>query len=340
MRPPRHQHMPKDTRVGLSFSNWILGGSLISVTSSEGSNMSVRAQRKPKKATVEDIPDEDDHKVSNPNGEEKEKEKENDKGDHGKEKEKKDANPEPSKKATSPNPSPKGKAAQAEEKKSTGRKPEKGWTAAQDAKIREMKGQNHSWKEIALEVGASKNDVQNRFKELRKEVDGESEGESGEGQGKGGKEKEKGRNDGDGGAFEDFAGLFDAAAADDNNESSAQEKAKSKKRSKNGNPNSSGGGGGGGVGGGKWKDNGKTRWPSPDETHQKPAQNRWGGHFAGSRLKPDHAWSREDCDVLDSLETRYREHKWMHMQAGFFNWTGRMVSADIIEKKFKDDGAI
>jgi hypothetical protein len=29
----------------------------------------------------------------------------------------------------------------------------------------------------------------------------------------------------------------------------------------------------------------------------------------------------------------------LHLQADFYNWTGRMVIAEIIEQKFKDDGA-
>jgi hypothetical protein len=40
------------------------------------------------------------------------------------------------------------------------------------------------------------------------------------------------------------------------------------------------------------------------------------------------------------LEAKYEENKWMHMQAGFYNWGGRMVDASMIEKKFRDDGAV
>jgi len=38
------------------------------------------------------------------------------------------------------------------------------------------------------------------------------------------------------------------------------------------------------------------------------------------------------------LEARYMEEKWLQMQAGFFNWTGRMVDAEIIKAKFAEDG--
>jgi hypothetical protein len=40
------------------------------------------------------------------------------------------------------------------------------------------------------------------------------------------------------------------------------------------------------------------------------------------------------------LEAKYEENKWKHMQAGFYNWGGRMVDAGMIEKKFRDDGAV
>jgi hypothetical protein len=56
-------------------------------------------------------------------------------------------------------------------------------------------------------------------------------------------------------------------------------------------------------------------------------------------LKPDAVWTQDDCEVLEWLESKYEENKWLHMQAGFYNWTGRMVIAELIQKKFRDDGA-
>jgi hypothetical protein len=63
--------------------------------------------------------------------------------------------------------------------------------------------------------------------------------------------------------------------------------------------------------------------------------NRGG---AGGRLKADDNWSREDCETLEMLEARYREQKWLSMQASFYNLTGRMVRADIIERKLSEAG--
>lgn len=67
------------------------------------------------------------------------------------------------------------------------------------------------------------------------------------------------------------------------------------------------------------------------------------GHFSRAQmvnphLRPDLIWSTEDCHLLEDLENNYTRNKWLHMQADFFNWSGRMVDASIIERKFKEDG--
>lgn len=64
-----------------------------------------------------------------------------------------------------------------------------------------------------------------------------------------------------------------------------------------------------------------------------------GGGRNGGRLKADDNWSREDCEILEMLEARYREQKWLSMQASFYNLTGRMVRADIIERKISETGS-
>ncbi|KAG9229715.1 hypothetical protein BJ875DRAFT_522223 [Amylocarpus encephaloides] len=56
-------------------------------------------------------------------------------------------------------------------------------------------------------------------------------------------------------------------------------------------------------------------------------------------LKPNSIWSKDDCEVLEELERRHKNNKWLEVQAGFFNWTGRMVEGEIIQKKFREDGA-
>ncbi|KAI1005454.1 hypothetical protein K3495_g2759 [Podosphaera aphanis] len=56
------------------------------------------------------------------------------------------------------------------------------------------------------------------------------------------------------------------------------------------------------------------------------------------RLQPDDVWSEVDCQTLEYLMSNYNDHKWHHMQAGFFNRTGRMISSEIIRRKFYIDG--
>jgi hypothetical protein len=71
--------------------------------------------------------------------------------------------------------------------------------------------------------------------------------------------------------------------------------------------------------------------------------NNFGGYYDTSsheHLKPNAAWSQADCEVLEMLEARYTQHKWYHMQAEFYNWTGRMISAEVIQAKFDEDGAL
>ncbi|KAI0157232.1 hypothetical protein GGR57DRAFT_60558 [Xylariaceae sp. FL1272] len=52
------------------------------------------------------------------------------------------------------------------------------------------------------------------------------------------------------------------------------------------------------------------------------------------RLRPDQFYSESDCRVLAGLEARYRANKWLHIQADFYNATGRMVEGEILKAKF------
>jgi hypothetical protein len=263
-----------------------------------------------------------------------------------------------------------------------------GWTEEQDKQIKDMKAVNSSWREIAAAVGASKKDVQHRFKELSKETpeneeeqslglddfsglfeesDGGSAkdegGKSGGGK-KGGKEKGcgakncchgKGCGEGDG-------------KKNQNQNQKGGNNGNGKKGRQGGWDTSSGGGSGwneknnwsnsnsngNGNGGGEkmWYDDPEVTGVQPDDNNNNSNQsnqnqnNGNGNQNEGEkrsgygRLRPDDIWSREDLEVLEFLEAKYEENKWMYMQAGFYNWGGRMVDASMIEKKFRDDGAV
>lgn len=75
-----------------------------------------------------------------------------------------------------------------------------------------------------------------------------------------------------------------------------------------------------------------------DEGGKRGGGGSGSGGGGGGRLKADDNWSREDCEILEMLEARYREQKWLSMQASFYNLTGRMVRADIIERKLSEAG--
>ena len=214
-----------------------------------------------------------------------------------------------------------------------------GWTEAQDNKIKEMKAATRSWKDIASEVGASKNDVTKRFKELQKAGE-EKSGDDVATQGgdiavdennAGGSDWDNAWGNGggvDGGELS-FGDLFvDAPAKEhekqnknNNNNSNGNKKQKGNKGNKDD------------SGGGSHHQAGDEGWSyKSNQPFQQQNQNQ-------CQLHVNDVWSKDDCEVLELLELQYREHKWLHIQAGFFNWTGRMITAELIECKFREDGA-
>jgi hypothetical protein len=244
-----------------------------------------------------------------------------------------------------------------------------------------MKAVNSSWKEIAVAVGASKKDVQHRFKELSKnnpeneeeqgldfsglfdESDGGGAKDEGEKGKKGGKEKGCGAKNCCHGK-----GCGEGHGKNQNQNQKGGNNGNGKKGKQGGWDTSSGGGSGwneknnnwsnsnsngNGNGGEKmWYDDPEVTGVQPDGNNNNSNQsnqnqnigngNQNGGEKRSGygRLRPDDIWSREDLEVLEFLEAKYEENKWKHMQAGFYNWGGRMVDASMIEKKFRDDGAV
>ncbi|KAE8450210.1 hypothetical protein EG329_006991 [Mollisiaceae sp. DMI_Dod_QoI] len=219
------------------------------------------------------------------------------------------------------------------------------WTSEQDKTISKMKSDGKPWKEIASALGSSKSNVQHRYKELMKE-EKESKKDDEE------KPKEGGDQFGHQTDEEVLAGLdallasFDEPgdANKDKNDGATQNTDGGKEKKSNY-----------GAGGGKKDKKHKKQGGGGDNQNKdqisKPGdgdnEDNGGGHggynFSGpqiyGKLKPDSMWSKDDCDVLENMMERYEGEKWLHMQAGFYNWTGRMVAAEFIEKKFKHDTA-
>ena len=233
------------------------------------------------------------------------------------------------------------------EKQSNGDDNNSGWTTDQDNQIKSMKADGKSWKDIAAAVGASKKDVQHRFKELNKKDEKVSESE--------------GIDGGDEAGFGDLDGIFDESEAggDSGNASENNKKKKHKKCIMEGceECGKKTGSHGKNVGGKEQTDGGSGQvegennvdnWREPEQQNStgqdtngnSQTNNNQSGNGRLARLKPDDVWSLEDLEVLEWLESKYNENKWVHLQASFYNWTGRMIDGVWIEKKFKEDGAV
>ncbi|ESZ95281.1 hypothetical protein SBOR_4335 [Sclerotinia borealis F-4128] len=211
------------------------------------------------------------------------------------------------------------------------------WTKEQDEKLMSMKKENKTWKDIAGELGASKKDVVARYKVLQaqeKEEDEEDE-----------EEKEKPKKP-------EKKKKIKCTAQTDNTEdtedeiyispncpyhhpkhksasSSSSKQDKKKKRKSYGELDRN-------------RDEGEEE---EEEEREERAQGHSNGHGHGNRngqgnghLRPDKIWSAEDCETLEYLMEKHRSTQWLQLQAGFYNYTGRMVNAEFIERKFRKDG--
>lgn len=213
------------------------------------------------------------------------------------------------------------------------------WTKQQDEKIKQMKLDNNwSWNEIGKKVGASKKEVQHRFKELQmidhasRKSSAEYDSENTQRDGLGIHDVEA-VNTGD----LDFTNLFldddsgvDGGASGNDapfstltgHEGYKKKTKKAEKKEKNKQANSP-----------RIKDVG-------GEWHEIQRGEGFEEQHRAGHLKVDEFWTQDYCDVLEALEARHREDKWLHMQADFFNLTQQHVDASIIAQKFKDDGFI
>ena len=235
-----------------------------------------------------------------------------------------------------------------------------------------MKAANKSWKEITAETGFSKQDATKRFKELQTEDkvgygkhvkddsddssddsisfrDWQNLGHEGSSWGQafkdGGSKKDKKGSDrakaggsswDKGGDDADIMASFEDLFLQDAQSSKPEKRTSSWNNGNNADINKSNKHGkgntgdandlGANLGGASTDANVSFGQPKEQERPQ-------------SKLRPGGVWSKEDCEVLETLEQQYRDHKWLHIQANFYNWAGKMIGAEMIEKKFREDGA-
>lgn len=226
------------------------------------------------------------------------------------------------------------------------------FTAEQDDTIKSMKARDKSWNEIAAAVGSNKKDVTARYKEILKEIaerktspvtNFDGLGISGIGEFKPGSNLSS--IDATGFDFSNLFGPDTRKQSPKANETSAG----GYKKSAGGYTTSAGG----------YAKANSNHSPSnsltksnvePPSKRTSPAANfAFPNPFFGSpnynaqahgRVKVDGSFSKQDCEVLEFLEHKFNQDKWLHIQSGFYNYTGRLVSGEVLEKKFRDDGAM
>ena len=199
-----------------------------------------------------------------------------------------------------------------------------GWTREQDKKLKEMKEAYKSWKEIAAEVGHHQSECKKHWKGLEKAGEEKSGGDRST-EGGSGWDNEWGSGGGGDGGDLSFGDLFvdESEKQNNTNNSSGGNGGNNQKDSNGDNGN-----------GRKQYQAGNEGWSYKSNKPSEPTSR------PRSKLQTNDVWSKDDCEVLEALEAQYREHKWLQIQANFFNWTGRMISAELIENKFREDEAL
>ena len=201
-----------------------------------------------------------------------------------------------------------------------------GWTDSQDAIILSMKDGNETWAIIGRAVGRGKKEVQKRHKELLA-TRGAGAGTSTAAPGEAAHDEadNNGRNK-------------KAEAAQERDERSKDrdgDRKKQKKKAKATKDKSAPG---------DTDDTSDLRSPHGTTPYsylseQDPRSDRriYGDHFPSNSLvqnvQPDANFNERDCQVLVRLADENSRNKWLEMQAAFFNYTGRMVSIELLKHK-------
>ncbi|KAJ8064862.1 hypothetical protein OCU04_007171 [Sclerotinia nivalis] len=201
------------------------------------------------------------------------------------------------------------------------------WTKEQDEKLMAMKKENKTWKDIAGELGTGKKEVVARYKVLQEQEKTEDEQEEEEQKPK---KTEKKKNikctaqvDKNEDTEEEIYISPDCPYHQPKSKSSAPPPKQDKKK--------------------KRKSYGELDRDRDDEEEENEERmqgntNEYGRANEQGRLRPDKIWSAEDCETLEYLMEKHRSTQWLQLQAGFFNYTGRMIKAEFIERKFRKDG--
>lgn len=224
------------------------------------------------------------------------------------------------------------------------------WCDLYDEMLLTMKNNGTNWVDIAQMFNVSINEVQSRIKTLSKGKKSNGPSDSGagfnSGSAGGSPANENGMDFGDLFANDNWGGGGDGGGGgsgwqgntpnqENTNVGEGNGGGKDKKKSRGkGNPQAN-------KASNNFGTNQRANNPSQSNNNNEPKfQTFHGQQGGGGRLKPDNIWSQDDLEILEILEARYVEHKWLRIQADFYNYTGRMIVADVIEQKFRADGLI
>lgn len=200
------------------------------------------------------------------------------------------------------------------------------WTLSDDAKLRGMKedDRNPTWAEISKVLGKSKKEVQLRWKVLKdqpKQSDADDESS----------------NKDDGKADKERTG---SKKQEQKQHGVTKQKQKGGKGQKSKSPPRSPSIRSGDVP------------SSPSSSDSDPNDMTFAGSPRSRRQKrymhqrvhtalygrsiapePDEYFSQRDCDILANIESKYKQGKYLEMQANFYNVTGRMIPLSVIRDK-------
>lgn len=185
------------------------------------------------------------------------------------------------------------------------------FTAEEDEKLKTMKGEGNSWKEIAGEMGRAVHLLKNRWKEIGNQGGGNEQGKKESGGEKGGKQGQKG---GDNNKQQGGGG-----------KNKNKNDGKDKKDDKNANQKDS-----------------KTN-AAPKSTVKADANNNDDTLFTMDQwltVQEDDLFSFGELKCLGELIVKDSRQNYQRVAARFFDLTGRRVHPDDVRDKFESLGAV
>jgi len=193
---------------------------------------------------------------------------------------------------------------------------DKEWTAEEDAKLKEMKAQNKTWKEIEGEMGRPKYQLQARFKQIKDTNDGgEADKKKDNGGDKADKKKDKGGEKAD--KKKDEGGIDKAGGGGEGNKQDKQEK-KSKQEKKQEKKQAT-----------KEATGAKAASKSGSRRETKFTMQEW------TTLQEDELFTFGELQLLTELVKRDQDLFWLRIAANFYDKTGRRVHPDDVREKFE-----